>query len=432
MNTKATHSALVAALAVGALFSTQLLAMKPPVTIKFDHAGDNKSRTYFRVVSPGQTIEVDIENTCPEKFSYATVKIPGEPIAADETPTATCQKPGSKKISIVHSEEFGGYIIRIQKDGTDPVTVKLGDGEPVALDDVDLVVSVASTSWDYEISGGFIGSGLTSQKWGLVERVPEGATDGVEKSFLIEDKDAEDSAKLGAAAMINVFHRSWPHIGPTFGLGLTSSSETSYLLGISYRFADVAAVTVGRLWGSVDRLPPGTDITQPVDPNILSSLGTKVDDAWFIGLSFKFLNPGLDVLKKPFKPVEDAKPAADGSEEKKSDSPGAVPASGPAPSLPPLAPANFRLVGAVEADGCGFEMVWDAIKGAKSYQLWIADSADAIPVKFGHPSEEPLFKGALAGASKKYFRVQVAAPLAGDRSQQALEVDASACTPAPE
>jgi hypothetical protein len=61
------------------------------------------------------------------------------------------------------------------------------------------------------------------------------------------------------------------------------------------------AVTVGYNFGAVETLPSGVRIGEVVsDSNVLSSLPKRTTGNGFFAVSSGFLNPGAEVLKKPF------------------------------------------------------------------------------------------------------------------------------------
>jgi len=273
---------------------------REPARVDFDHAKVNESRSYMRTVAPGEIIVVTITNTCVEKFNYDLRKISAgtsEEAAEECTPT--------KALEIVHEEKYGGYIIDIQRSVADPVTIEV-DGKEVTLNDLEIVISVQPKKWDYELAGAFTTSWLTDPAFGLEMRVPEGSADGVERAFVIRDREAEDEVRLGVGVFAHVFHTSFPHLAGTFGLGINESNQTTYFTGISWRFGEAAALTIGYSWGSVKRLPSGTRFDRPVDAGILGNLGSRTDGDVFFGLSYKFLNPS-SALEKPFQEVKDKK-----------------------------------------------------------------------------------------------------------------------------
>jgi uncharacterized membrane protein YgcG len=275
-------------------------AGKSPVTIEYDHAGTNKDQAFSVSAADGELILVKIHNTCPDDFTYGVEKIE-RPKASPSTAAGTPEcKGGDKEVDIVHEARFGGYIVDIKKKVVGAPRAIVLSGKPVELNEVKLVINVAQRKWNYEIAGAFTTSLLTDPKFGIVTR--KDPADNMDKSFVVRDRGTEDKARLGVGAFIHLYHTNLPWLAGTFGLGINQSNKTTYFTGLSYRFSDTAAATVGYSWGSVDRLPPGTDTSKPVSANLLSNLGSQVKGDWFFGISYKFINPG-DRFEKPFQEV---------------------------------------------------------------------------------------------------------------------------------
>jgi hypothetical protein len=177
---------------------------------------------------------------------------------------------------------------------------------------------VRQEGWNVSFSGGFTVSGLTSRVFSVK------TDNGVKKVF--EEPDKQDHQKLGAASFVHLFHDgvAWKQLQPAlaFGIGINSDNHAEYLLGAGLRFGDRATFNVGRVWGSVSRLPNGVTTDAPVtDDNVLNNLGTQVVSRWFVALTYSFIDT-KDRLLKPFaqeaaatptnKPSVDAKqPAVD-------------------------------------------------------------------------------------------------------------------------
>lgn len=296
---------------------------KPPddvVAIEYDHAKENSEpRAYSRMVADGQAIQITISNTCDKLFGIGVTKVVAAAQPADRTLAGTAApcEPGTLSETIIHQRQYGAYIVELKlPEGTSSADIKLGDRE-ITLRSVVLTIAIQPREWDYEVSGGFTVSRLRDPRYGLQSR--EVTEDGrtVAKSFVVEDKSARDDARLGAGAFIHVFNTRHPALAASFGLGINQENTASYFVGGSWRMGKAGALTVGYNWGSVDRLPAGTDLEKPVDPNFLSTLGKRVDGAVFIAWSYGFLGD-RSLLEKPFKKVEEqskttAKPAGAGS-----------------------------------------------------------------------------------------------------------------------
>lgn len=271
------------------------------VTVNYDHGATNSNRAYFRKVKHGETILVKVTNTCAPEFEIGVEAQLAEP----RLQSAPCAKTTIDADPIVHDEKYGAYIVRLKNTTGAPITLP-GANKP--LNDVTLTISVETRRWDYEIAGGFTVSQLTDPRYGLETRAVDEKGAKVAGTYVVPDRDAEDAARLGAAALIHLFPRGFEHVALTFGIGVDQGSTTSYFAGPTWRFGDSGAITVGYNWGSVDRLPAGTDLSKPVEANFLSSLGKRVDEAWFLSFSYKFLG-NRSLLEKPFKEATAAKKA---------------------------------------------------------------------------------------------------------------------------
>ncbi len=121
----------------------------------------------------------------------------------------------------------------------------------------------------------------------------------------VRDRDAEDDQALGFAGFIHMNHRRWKNWAPlSFGLGIGEESKLSFFLGTSWELYDKAYLTGGWNWASVDRLPSGQQLNQPLtDPNALSNLDSRIDSDFFIAVSYTFLGDRAP-FKKPFAPLE--------------------------------------------------------------------------------------------------------------------------------
>lgn len=263
-------------------------------TVNHQEASKSGNRTLMFAplwARDGRAIVIEIRNTCPEHFTYDVEKVAAAPPpgAPDIQKTTPCT-PTTQLVTVVHRREFGGYIVHVRPKATGGVAVG-----GVELKPMDLVVPVETGGWDHESAGGFTLSKLTDSRFGLIERT----VDGEQKTFVVRDREAEDAWNPGMAAFVHIFHNRWPHLGPSFGIGISEATQPTYYAGGTWRLGSRGALTVGRAWGELDRLPAGTTFDQPVDPGILGNLQKRIDDEWFFGFSFSFINPG-DRLQKPF------------------------------------------------------------------------------------------------------------------------------------
>jgi len=342
--------------------------------IKIDHLKiekDGDKRAQGINVANGQLIEVTVDNTCADDFSYEIEKVPALPAPA-LPPAAPGCSPAPHVVSWSHDDKYGGYILHVKKKNSgSPVKANTSTGQS-DLHDFDLILGVNPGGVGIATAGGFTISSLTDPAYGVIDR------DG--KKYLVRDRKAEDDTRLGVAAFVHVFANRRPEIAASFGLGINEENKTSYFTGASWRWGDKGALTVGYNWGSVKRLPAGVkpSETEPVaDATVLNNLGSRVGGNWFFALSYGFLEAGK-FLKKPFA-GENSAPATSQSGQ------GAKPAAPGAPAVPavPVVPSDpcaqssssLAAAGAIQADEKTSDHVhlkWDAVKGAKSYVLLIS------------------------------------------------------------
>ncbi len=351
-----------------------------PVEIVYDHAGTNKDQSFEVNAKPGQIITLKVINTCLQLFDYGVRSFPrpqGESTPADTTPTCSQGPESEKRITIPHEAKNGGYIVDIKKINALPlVEFNPTSGAAVALNDVTLVITVPERKWDYEMAGAFTTSFLTDPKFGIQMRPESEMPNAAVKPFVVRDREAEDEARLGVGAFVHVFNTEWSVYAPafTFGLGINEANKTTYFTGLTWRLEKAGAFTLGYNWGSVDRLPSGTDINKPVEANILSNLGSQVKGGIFFAWSYTFLNPS-GRLEKPFQQVQDntsKTPSGTGttgsttSTQTGGNSPGTSPSTPAAPGSSPMPPQDFKLT---IVDCRTVRLQWKEIEGTGNYEV---------------------------------------------------------------
>jgi hypothetical protein len=264
-------------------------------SITYDHLKRSPDKPYVVDLAHGECLNVVIENTLPSQF---TSQIEGFKPATTKPKAQGSPTLEPKTLSLIHNRDFGGYFVHIRRNPASDGKVKV-DGQEHTLNDATLTVFVKTMQWSYEFAGAFTISDLTDPVFALKDpAVPD--PNKPNEQIVVRDRGAEDESSLGIAAFIHVFHERWPHAALTFGLGISEGSETSYFLGPSWKIGDKAALTLGYVWGSTARLPSGVSVGDRVDDsNLLNNLGTRVDNAVFLGLSYSFIDPG-DRFRKPF------------------------------------------------------------------------------------------------------------------------------------
>ena len=300
---------LISALLISSfLLSTSLNANEPSnakgghsnPAIKFDHAR-GQDRSYTRYFDDGELFSIRIDNTCEIAFSYEVrgilIEEPDSITQADAVQKHSrgmltdlpSLKP--KTLDVRHDQSYGGYIVNMVKLVESPLCQESSE-----LESRTLMIHTPRRNWNVAFSGGFVVSGLTNPVYALRPHPTEPG-----KSQIVEDPGKRDTASLGIATFVHMYHERRPRFGIMFGLGLQESDQTEYYIGGGLRLSDRATINLGLSLGPVSRLPGGIDIMEPIaDNNILTNLPTRVQESWFFGISFSFINVGDDRLRRPF------------------------------------------------------------------------------------------------------------------------------------
>ena len=237
--------------------------------VSFDHF-TGKDQSISINAKAGEAINISIQNTCASKFRYELggIPLPSPPPAKNGTSNLSpniCPAE-THPITQIHDPQFGGYYISVDPiNGPTVTAAKLDkDGKPIVGEDgrpieakelskATYLVLVRTDQWDLAFSGGFTISDLTDPVF--VTRV-----DDAMQNIVARDTSSEDSASLGLAAMVHIYHQKRPWLAATFGIATGNDDETAYMVGPSYRFSDKAAVTFGYMFSPVDTLPNGVNI----------------------------------------------------------------------------------------------------------------------------------------------------------------------------
>lgn len=307
--------AIAAVLGLASPGEAQSARQPTPATVTYDHLKDGERRFYSLRLQAGQQFQVKILNTCRQAFVPELVGIEraaappalGPPAAPDQPPKVADYVFGPH----THDDRYGGYFVNIRRRTQGATDCQAADGTTADLKDATLVIAVATESWDLAISGGFTFDGLTDPVFAL-RSLP-----GETKKQVFEEAAKRDSAKLGIASFIHVFHRAHPWFVPVLGIGIRSDNKTVYYLGLAWRLGDKAAINGGIAAGPIARLPAGTNLTTNPedranlvdDANVLNNLSSKTIWRWFFGLSYTF----IDVRERVLKPFAGTSSNASGS-----------------------------------------------------------------------------------------------------------------------
>lgn len=310
------------------------------VTVSFDHAKSGSPAIEISA-EPGDRITATIDNTCPDRFDYQSVAF--EAAARVSPPAArspACPNVDEAKeklasegfcelktrpVSFVHESKYRAYAILIKKKPALPSSAAQGlkkadfdatvaemmradeckvpattAAKATKLDDANYLVQVETSSWALGMSGGVTISDVVDPRFAVVN--DPNSTTVPPATIVVRDEEAEDSQKLGFGGFLHVHNEKWKlgdvPIAGTFGLGIEEKNSISAFVGVSAAAFDLAYLTLGWNWSSVDRLPAGQELgAPPINDNVLNNLPKKTDDGWFLAVSFKLMSPGEAFFK---------------------------------------------------------------------------------------------------------------------------------------
>lgn len=241
---------------VAVLVSSPAVGSSGSQELSFNHLTD-VPREYTRQLKGGDTLDVTIEDTCPDLFTYEHFGVLPED-AEDERAGEKAQKASDidiarikalfgvtcvieegskgnqKAFEITHKRKFGGYIVEIRRKAS-AITMKLGTTELQSLisdmgthctpfnpdnckaalassgsatvkrlvaeqkqrkkelDSVTFTVDVPRAGWSQELAGGFTISQLADEKYALVT---QGEGDD-QVQVVVREEALEDDQGLG-------------------------------------------------------------------------------------------------------------------------------------------------------------------------------------------------------------------------------------------
>ena len=275
-----------------AMMCGQTFAADKPRVFELDHLVGGQSVGTI-TLSDGETFTIRVVKTNTDCFTFNQA-------VAKPDPNKN-QAPGSQEVSwdVIHSSDVGSYIITATKRAGKPC-----DESP--LGNARWEIPVRTKGWQLAASGAFTTDKLTNPLFFAQKET----NDKGEAGFVVKrDRDAEDKYRLGAAAMLHLYHDSLPFtfadgfgwVPVSFGLGVAEGSTARYYVGTSARFQRKLFLTVGTVFGSADRLPTGLREGDFItDNNRLNELGSKTNAKIFFALSFTFMDVDLGGFKGRF------------------------------------------------------------------------------------------------------------------------------------
>lgn len=197
------------------------------------------------------------------------------------------------ELPVTHDESTTAYKIRVTK--------RAGCTDTDGLEEVEWEIPVREL-WNLAFAGGVARHDLIDPRVflnpGTKDTDSNSTTPEVPGFFVSRNSDADDDFKVEGAAVSHLYLSSslirGVSVAPlTFGISI-DDDRPSYLLGSSLRFGSRAFLTVGRIFGTRQRLPTALhqgDFT--TDANALADLPTRAAESWFVGVSYSFLSSGV-------------------------------------------------------------------------------------------------------------------------------------------
>lgn len=253
----------------------------------------------------GETLQVEVTNTNLDCFEFNQRSSSDQRDAALAAGDLT---PDNVQWDIIHDGDTSKYIVEAKKR-PDP-SESCGEVFKL-LSERTWEIQVATYGWSVGFGGAFTIDKLTNPVFSLTPGSRTDASGNAEQGFLVTvDDEAGDDYRLGAAATVHLFHSDPEFLGRagvawvplSFGLGVGESSRARYFVGTGVRFDTRLFLSIGRVFGSVERLPNGLRSGSfTTSENALSTLGSRTDDAWFVSLSYNFMDIDLSPFGSPFK-----------------------------------------------------------------------------------------------------------------------------------
>ena len=380
MHWSATRKAPRCSLLGIALLSAASFAAAETRSVSINHSQEAPGVRSPINISANDTLRIEIVGTDPNCYFYNLHEVTPEPGA---------KAIGSPSVVLIaiHDESVTQYVVDITKKASAPPTCNLPVGRwtiPVR------------PFWEFGFAAGFTGDGLTDPVYFLEPTtLPAAGGEPARSGFFVKrDRGAEDSFHLGAAGMIHLIPR-WNIIGGigpalSFGLSVDDNTNAKYLLGLSLRFGARFYLSGGWAFGSRRRRTSGPTFetangaTFTQDPNALGNLSRKSGSALFIGLSYTFLDVGLQRFRDAISP---APAPAQAQPAKPNEQTGSI------PTIAEVIPAGQKVGEVVTISGDGFG----------------EPSADAV-VRFDQPGVTKEVKADAAGVTWTPKKVELKVP----------------------
>jgi hypothetical protein len=278
-----------------------------PKTVTYDHKNQVLNPSGPVPLARGDILTINVTNTYADCFQF--------PITALTQQQETGKERSGEEpyvtipVKVRYNGKASGYkfSIKFRSDLTEDrkkVCQELGEVNEV-------LIEVENLGWTLGFAGAFTADRLVDPVYFLEPGT--GKVNGTDTAgFNVrQNKSANDTAVLGTAAMVHLYHSDpnrYPLLGGnwapvTFGLAVGSESKTKYYLGTSLRYDTHLYLTGGIAFGPIKRLPNSLDTgahSFTTSATALDNLPTRNKAALFFSVSYTFLGNNLQGANGPF------------------------------------------------------------------------------------------------------------------------------------
>jgi hypothetical protein len=395
-------------------------------TVVFDHyhLQPRQSDPLVLRLADGDYFQVRIVNTDTTQFNYRISAVPDE-----ETPTTSTGATGSgvaatrlgeTTVTMRHGEAFARYrvTIALRADLAQAAAPPPGGRQAGGVSERTMLFPAVFDVWvqtkpGFEVSftGGVTFSGLTSPKF-FIKTDDRGTPDTADDVKTVEeDRDASDKFRPDTVAMANFRHpEKLAGIGIAVGVGLNNEADPRFFVGPSYFLGRNLLLTGGWSGGRVDRLPNGQELGEtPINgDNTLTTLDTRFQHAFFVGLAFSFIPKAEDNFKGAFAAAQKTAAPAAASEAAGSSAPPPQPAVTPEPGEYKARDGRVATVGKLAGDQLPI-----TLPGEQETNFTVKGAVSSVTVKdvttscsFSRPASAagPVLTITCTRADKEIFR----------------------------
>lgn len=263
-------------------------------------------------VKRGQRVNVRVENTYPDCFSFEVQsELEKDAKAMGRTDNLTPCESRAQDVGFDVPQDDSGSNITFKLKAVKTSSVECScDRAHQELREASFLMRTVIRGWDVAFTGGFTIASLTDPVFRLDPTTrlvddpsPDASPDATisEVGFRVaEAHDKRDSERLGVAAMVHVNpvpwlkgRVSWSPL--SFGLGVNTKASMTYMLGTSLSFHGKAYLTGGLFFAPIHRIPNNLSEGQFVKSTdaqaaqaSLDEPPSRIDRGWFLAFSGRF------------------------------------------------------------------------------------------------------------------------------------------------